>query len=218
MKRQDKKNEHLKQQLKDLHKKFDELKLDSWEKVEAHDKHMADVYIELAKKIRPLKLPNQNNIAVLGSVSVGKSTIVNSLLDKKLADVGAGETTTRTSVYKGNGLQIFDVYGKNDEKTYMTPESICDLKSVEKRLLVITSTVKDITKLARFLDQLNLRYTIVFNKFDLVDDEEQQQLRQKIENEVKVLELKCCEKIYFISGKHPEKFDDWNKLVKHLRQ
>jgi len=59
----------------------------------------------------------------------------------------------------------------------MTPESICDLKSVEKRLLVITSTVKDITKLARFLDQLNLRYAIVFNKFDLVDGEEQEQLK-----------------------------------------
>jgi len=109
MKRQDKENEHLKQKLKELHKKFDELKLDSWEKVEAHDKHMADVYIDLANKIRPLKLSNHSNIAVLGSGSVGKSTIVNSLLGKKFADVGAGETTTRTSVYKGNGLEIFDV-------------------------------------------------------------------------------------------------------------
>ncbi|CAF4733678.1 unnamed protein product [Rotaria sp. Silwood1] len=102
-------NEHLKQQLNEQVKKFDELKLDSWEKVQAYDKRMADAYIELANKIQPLKLSNYNNIAVLGSVSVGKSTIVNTLIGKKSAEVGAGETTTKTSVYKGNGLHVYDV-------------------------------------------------------------------------------------------------------------
>ncbi|CAF4269660.1 unnamed protein product [Rotaria sp. Silwood2] len=109
MKTANKENEHLKKQLYELMKKFDELKLDSWEKVQAYDKRMADVYIELANKIQPLKLSNHNNIAVLGSVSVGKSTIVNSLIGKKSAEVGAGETTTKTSVYKGNGLYVYDV-------------------------------------------------------------------------------------------------------------
>jgi ribosome biogenesis GTPase A len=109
MKRANKENEHLKQQLSDLTKQFDELKLDSWEKVQAYDQHLADAYIELANKIQPVKVSNYKNIAVLGSVSVGKSTIVNSLIGKKAAEVGVGETTTKTSVYKANGLQVYDV-------------------------------------------------------------------------------------------------------------
>ena len=171
--------------------------------------------VSAARRVRTLSL-HGNNIGVFGLTSRGKSTLVNSLLNKTVAEVGAGETTKEIKAYPGLGYTIWDVPGQNDMVTYEQDDYMSLIKGLTHRLILIQSTVKENVKLMRLLDDLNLRYDIVVNKFDQVDADEQDGFQRQINREVSSSNLQCCRRVYFVSAKFPNQFGDWLRMVHAL--
>jgi GTP-binding protein EngB required for normal cell division len=139
--------------------------------------------------------------------------MLNALLGQKVAETGVGETTTKITAYNGTAYTLWDVPGRNDEVSYLSMEYISFFKGLSRRLILIQATVKENSSMMKLLDEIGLRYDIVFNKFDKVEPEEQTGVKKQILSEVEKIGLRGVNKIYFVSAKNPKMFDDWLIMV-----
>jgi len=208
--------EEYEQLLKEMKRK----KIESFEELAEHDKDSVKILIQLAQ-LTPAAPMEGNNIGLFGSTSTGKSTMLNALLGKQniepgAAQTGVGETTKEVKAYPGTGFTLWDVPGRNDEISYLSMECISFFKGLTQRLILITATVKENSSMMKLLDELGLKYSIVFNKFDKVDEEEQSSVKEQIHKEIKDLGLKQVDKVFFVSAKCPTSFPDWSALNQHL--
>jgi len=192
-----------------------ESKIETFADLERFDEASAAALVELAKRTAPITL-NGRNFGFFGITSTGKSTIINKLIGRDVAEVGAGETTTHIEKYEGRNFKLFDIPGRNDEMNYFTMEYIGFWKGLTNRLFVITATLKEMTKVLGLLDAINLPYDIVVNKFDFVPSQERDTLKEKIRKEVQTLRLKGVRHIWFVSAKYPEQFPDWNDMANSM--
>jgi small GTP-binding protein len=190
-------------------------KIDSFEALAEQDKKVAKLLIELARLTQPIILEG-NNIGVFGLTSTGKSTLLNAILGMNVAETGAGETTKEITPYPGTQFTLWDVPGRNDEIIYISMEYISFFKGLTRRLILIQSTVKENSSMMKLLDELNLQYDIVVNKFDRVDEDERQEFKDQIQREVEKLQLKTVNKVFYVSAKHPQMFSDWIEMINSL--
>ena len=72
---------------------------DDWK----HERRREKTLARLARQAQRDKMPG-TNIGVFGQTSTGKSTMINSLVGSRVADVGVGETTKHKKAYKGRYL------------------------------------------------------------------------------------------------------------------
>ena len=110
----------------------------------------------------------------------------------------------------------YDIPGRNDDMSYFSISYIAFWKGLTARLVIITATVKEMTKVFRRLDAIDLKYDIVINKFDMVPLEERQTFKEKIKSEVISSNLKGVEHIWFVSAENPKQFSDWINMVDYL--
>ena len=199
-----------------------ESKITNFDDLRKKDATAFDAMVELAKEAKPVPMEG-NHIAIFGVVARGKSTFVNSTIGRKVAETGKGETTTKLAAYPGHGFTMWDVPGRNDNLSYFTLEYIGFWKGLRHRVILVTDTVKEMTTVCRLMDELSLEYTIVVNRLQFADEEEEsteqrQKFEQQIKDEVVSLELKCArDRVYFISARTPAKYpEDWNDLQKML--
>ncbi|CAF3893766.1 unnamed protein product [Rotaria sp. Silwood1] len=209
-------NAELIRRFQKLNEELKRKKIDSLEALTEQDKEMKKIFIELANLTQPMPMEG-NNIGLFGLTSTGKSTMLNSILGQKLAETGVGETTKNIVSYPSRNFTIWDVPGRNDEMTYMTMEYISFFKGLSKRLILIEATVKENSSMMKLLDAIGLHYAIVFNKFDKVDHDEQQDIRQQIEREYRTLGLKGIDQVFFISGKFSTMFTDWQLMLNYMQ-
>lgn len=208
-------NAQLLAQFQELSKRIHDQDIESFEDLQKFDKKAADALIKLAVQTQALPLDGRN-FGFFGLTSTGKSTIINKLIGQNLAEVGAGETTTRIQPYVGQGYRLFDIPGRNDEMSYFSMEYISFWKGLTARLVVITVTVKEMTKVLRLLDAIGLSYDIIVNKFDTVPFEEREKFKGKIQEEVTQNGLKGVNRIWFVSAENPKQFPDWLEMVNYL--
>ncbi len=81
---------------------------------------------------------------------------------------------------------------------------------------MIKSTIKELSKVVRLLDELKLHYDIVVNKFDEVEADEQESFKNQIWDEIKDLQLKGVDNVWFVSAKNPQQFPDWFKMKTYV--
>lgn len=186
-------------------------KIESFDDLKRFDEKCASALIQLAQKTEPIKLEGRS-FGFFGVTSSGKSTIINSLLGQKVTEVGAGETTTKIAKYPGENFELYDIPGRNDEMSYFSMEYIGFWKGLTNRVIVITATFKEMSKVLSVLDAINLSYDIVVNKCDNVPSQEWDQFKNKIKNEAQSLGLKGVKHIWFVSANSPEEFPDWSDL------
>ncbi|CAF4900700.1 unnamed protein product [Rotaria sp. Silwood1] len=198
-----------------LSKKLQREKIESFEDLEKQDKEAKKVLITLAQQTKPVQMIGIN-IGLFGLTSTGKSTMLNALLGQKVADTGVGETTTKITSYNGTKFILWDVPGRNDEVSYLSMEYISFFKGLSRRLILIQSTVKENSSMMKLLDEIGLHYDIVFNKFDKVEPEEQEAVKNQIQSEIKTIGLKRVDNVYFVSSKFPTMFPDWIVMINHL--
>ncbi|CAF1180184.1 unnamed protein product [Rotaria sp. Silwood1] len=198
-----------------LNEEMKRKKIDSFESLAEHDKEAMKVFIELARLTEPMPLEGIN-IGLFGLTSTGKSTMLNALLDQKVADTGVGETTTIITPYNGTKFTLWDVPGRNDEVSYFSMEYISFFKGLSRRLILIQATVRENSSMMKLLDEIGLHYDIIFNKFDKVEPEEQEEVKNQIKSEIKSIDLKGIEHIYFVSAKKPKMFNDWIVMMNQL--
>lgn len=206
--------------MEEMQKIMKENKLETLDDLKRHDGQQFEALVTIAKKVEPITMSGQN-IAFFGQTSTGKSTIINSLLGKEVAETGYGESTLVPAAYKSEGSEIvfWDMPGKNDEVSYLyTVENIGFWKGLSRRMIVIQNTIKEMTKTTQLLDQMNLDYDIVVNKLDSVKEKDRQRFKQQIQTEATAL-LKHgnTKKIWFISAeKVQDDSFDWLKMVDSL--
>ena len=205
----------LQEDLNKLRAELKDKKIDSFEALGKQDEKLKKGLIKLAQKAKPVAMIGIN-IGLFGITSTGKSTMLNSLLGKKVAETGVGETTTTITPYTGTQYTLWDVPGKNDEINYLSLEYIAFFKGLSRRVILIQATVKENSSMLRLLDEIGLRYDIVFNKFDKVDEEERAPVQKQIRSEIQSLGLKGVDHVFFVSSKHMQMFPDWLAMVNLL--
>ena len=210
-----KQNAQLFAQFQELSKRIHDQDIDTFEDLQKFDKKGADALINLAVQTKALPMDGRN-FGFFGLTSTGKSTIINKLIGKDIAAVGAGETTTQIQPYVGQGYRLFDIPGRNDEMSYFSMEYISFWKGLTARLVVVTATVKEMTKVLRLLDAIGLSYDIIVNKFDTVPYEEREKFKAKIQDEVTQNNLKGVNRIWFFSAENPKQFPDWLSMIDYL--
>ena len=156
------------------------------------------------------------SIGLFGLISSGKSTLVNSLLGRTVAEVGIGDTTMAVTQYQGIGYTLWDAPGYSDEYDYTAnDERVAIIKALSLRIVVVTATINSIIKFLTLLQQLSLPTVIVVNKCDLATAADLQQFKAKIAAEVAAHGLSCD--VYFISADKPASFtEDWDRLVMRI--
>ncbi|CAF0860771.1 unnamed protein product [Adineta steineri] len=209
-----KRNEKLMVRFEELMETLKNKRIKNFEDLAARDQESKIALVTLAKEAEAAPLVGLN-IGFFGLTSTGKSTMLNSMFGKKVAETGYGETTTKITKYAGNKFILWDVPGRNDEVSYFTLEYISFFKGLKHRLVLIQATVKDMSSMMKLLDEINLDYDIVVNKFDMVPTGEQETFKNKIKNEIKDIGLKGGRNVYFISAENIESFD-WLTMINHL--
>ena len=184
----------------------------TFEELAQQDKEAAAHLIKLAKQTVPMRM-NGKVICVIGNTSTGKSTIINRFLNAEVAKTGYGETTTEVTSYQGTGFTLIDFPGRNDEISYFSMEYISVFKGSSKILIVIQTTVGENSSLMKLLDAIGVNYDIVFNKFDLVPDDEKENVKKQILSQIRSLGIQRVKKLYLVSAKIPRMFPDWLQLV-----
>ena len=208
-------NARLAQQFQELVQKMEDQQINSFDDLQRLDKKNADALIQLAKQVTPFDMDGIN-VAIFGSTSTGKSTIINKLLGKEVAAVGIGETTIKIQPYDGTGYRLFDIPGKNDDIHYFSADYISFWKGLTYRLFTITHTIKEMTKVFKLLDAINLNYDIVVNKFDQVDPDEADPFKQQLRQEIKDAGLQGVNRIFFVSARNPRQFPDWLAMCDYI--
>ena len=146
----------------ELTEELERQRITSYEDLQKVDQRAAESLVKLASRTEPYRL-GERSFGFFGLTSTGKSTLINRLIGFDTAETGAGETTMEIQPYDGQGYRLFDIPGRNDDQSYFTMEYIALRKGLTGRLVLITPTVKEMTKVFRLLDALNLRYDIVVN-------------------------------------------------------
>ena len=217
-------NERIRRELEQERRKIQEMERnvarierkaqrDAWK----HERRREKTLAKLARRANRTHMQGFN-IGIFGLTSTGKSTMINSLIGNKVADVGVGETTRVKKAYQGRNCTYWDTPGRNDESTYTNEEYISFLKGLSRRLIVIQYTVKENLKLIRLLDSLGLGYDIIVNKFDDVDDDERSNFQRQIQDEIESSELERMKNVFFVSAQYPKMFTDWLKMVDNLSE
>ena len=115
-----------------------------------------------------------NNVVVLGRVSVGKSTLLNAIVGHKYFQMGDGITTTEIKTYPLGKLNLIDIPGNIDNNNLseysdiiegaMAILYVCDAQSV-------CNTLQMIPQLIAYRKRLSvLNIFPVLNKIDEIDD------------------------------------------------
>lgn len=210
-------NSYLAAEFRELSQRIKGLEshIESFQDLKRFDEKAATALVSLARRTKAVELKGRN-FGFFGITSTGKSSIINKLLGEELAEVGACETTTTIAPYQGRDYTLYDIPGRNDELSYFSMEYISFWKGLTGRVVVITATVKEMSKVLNILDAMSLTYDIVVNKFDNIDYDEREKCKEKIRMEVASLGLKGVQHVWFVSAKNPDQFVDWLKMVDYL--
>ena len=197
--------------LEDAHKS----KITSLSSLSEHDQKTFDEVIQLCKEQPAYRLLGRN-AAVFGVVSTGKSSLINALLGREVAETGIGETTLEFKSYQGIGLTYWDCPGKHDQLTYLTADYISLIKGLTIRIIVVDITLKHMTGFISMLQRLNLPFIVVLNKWDAIAKASEAK-RTKFEATIAEEIAQYCPgvPIFRVAAEQPGHFQ-WDDLVQHI--
>ncbi|CAF3855765.1 unnamed protein product [Rotaria sp. Silwood1] len=211
-----KQNAYLLHEYEKLRQDMAAREIQSFADLQRHDQKGVEALIRLASQTVPLQLGGDRSFGFFSLTSTGKSTMINKLIGSDLAKTGAGETTTQVTFYDGSGYRLYDIPGRNDDISYFSMKYVAFWKALTGRLVLITTTVKEMTKVFRLLDTINLRYDIVVNKFDLVSFNKRDTFKQQVQNQIRECGLRGVDHIWYISAQNLRQFSDWMIMVNSL--
>lgn len=223
----------LNQQLKDSKEKDEKRYLEMTEKHKADMKKLLDelneakrvaktpeeyataskkgfqVLLGIAAKLEPCNLASYpsscRHVAFFGSTSVGKSTLINTILEEKVAKTGKGETTVSVAPYpaKFAPFVLWDFPGKNDEVSYFSTETLSLAKAMELCCVLFVATVKDCTAYIQLLESMGKDFVCVLTQCD--DDEWNDKEIEHVKSQTVefVGKMKGYKGFYAISAKNP---------------
>jgi len=132
-------------------------------------------------------LDGKKHIGMYGSISTGKSSLINALFGQDLCQVGVGETTTEVKkIGEISNLVIWDLPGNSTHFNFLIFEQIAFLKSLSKICLVVQSSLNDpfYHDILKICARIQQPVVIIINKIDLVDEVDRSPLQLQIKREL----------------------------------
>ena len=183
------------------------------------EKTLRDFLAQFAKKKAEYEA-TQIKCGIVGRSGVGKSSLMNAIVDKKLAPVGSSkETTLEAQEYIHRGLMLVDLPGCGT-KTYPTTTYVEQLSLKSYDFFIFATDARFFEDEATVYDTLTTQLKkpcfLTRNKFDLTlsnakeDDSPltEAELKQEIEDDIrKNLAPQTVERIYMVSSRKPTMYD-----------
>lgn len=157
------------------------------------------------------------NIAISGQSGAGKSSLINAIVGRKVADVGITETTLNIKKYTSNGIHFSDLPGCGTErfpvKTYLEH---CNLKSFDAVIVVTANRfyendiwlIKEMIRIGRpvYVVRTKMDESIANGMHDnnLTEYEVFEKVKNDIKNNIGNIQIKG---IYLTSSREPLKMD-----------
>jgi len=157
---------------------------------------VGDLLDEVLEKVKNIKIKSDKKeekqeikIAFIGKTNVGKSSIINSILNEERVIVSSEEHTTRDSqfipfYYKNYPFTLIDTAGIRKRKTQISQNEL-EAKSVEQTkksvkkadiIILVTDISKNLSvgdmKIAQIATEAKKSLLVVANKWDLIDDKD----------------------------------------------
>lgn len=163
------------------------------------------------------------DIAISGQSGSGKSSLINAIVGRKVAEVGITETTTQIKSYKSGGINFFDLPGCGTEQF---PVNVyidnCKLNSFDAVIIVTANRfyendiwlIKEMVRIGRpvYVVRTKMDDTIRDGKYDegLNEVEVFEKVKDDIRKNVGNVKING---IYLISSREPLKMDLSNLLI-----
>ncbi|WP_035672166.1 GTPase [Flavobacterium sp. 83] len=167
------------------------------------------------------------NIAISGQSGAGKSSLINAIVGRKVAEVGITETTLDIKKYTSNGIHFSDLPGCGTEKfpvkTYLEH---CNLENFDAVIVVTANRfyendiwlIKEMIKIGRpvYVVRTKIDESIANGKHDanLSEYEVFEKVKNDIKSNVGNIQIKG---IYLTSSREPLKMD-LSKLLIDIEQ
>lgn len=138
---------------------------------EAQEFHYAQ-QLKAVEKLPEVGKTPKKSCAFLGKTSTGKSSCINKLFGAQEKTSPLRCTADIKAVKETDTLQVFDVFGENDEESYHNMQTLTVAKRLHVIVVVYTESVDSVLRLARLAKALRVNKVYVRNKSEDLTDEE----------------------------------------------
>jgi len=143
-----------------------------------------DNYLKSVSNIPDVPKTIKRSVAFLGATSVGKSTMINKLYGTNCKSSPLRCTRGTEMVYDSDKLEVYDLFGMNDEETYANVDVLMTTKALHIVVCIYTDAVDHVLNLARLLNALKLDIVFVRNKCEDFTSEERREVKQHDKNKL----------------------------------
>jgi len=144
-------------------------------------------YLNCVAKIPDEKKTIKPSVAFLGKTSCGKSTMINKIYGTNCKTSPLRCTQGAELVASSDSLEVYDVFGVNDEETYAELNVLRKTKTLHIVVCIYTDAVDHVLKLARLMNALDLNIIFVRNKCEDFDAEVSRDVKKHDESKLKGL-------------------------------
>lgn len=141
-------------------------------------------YLKSVSNIPDVTKTIKRSVAFLGKTSVGKSTMINKIYGTNCKSSPLRCTRGAEMVYDSDNLEVYDLFGMNDEETYTNVDVLMTTKALHIVVCIYTDAVDHVLNLARLLNALKLDIVFVRNKCEDFTAEERRVVKQHDKNKL----------------------------------
>jgi GTPase SAR1 family protein len=109
--------------------------------------------LELTESIK--KNPGEIHIGVIGPISSGKTTLINTMFNTKLPTTLGHNTEGCKVVYAKDNMVVWDLMGVNDDYKFYDAESLSFIKSLDVCLVLFDNDIKMVSSILLTIHKLN---------------------------------------------------------------
>jgi len=143
-----------------------------------------DNYLTCVSQLPDPPKTQKRSVAFLGKTSCGKSTMVNKIYGTNCKTSPLRCTQGHERVYDSDNLEVYDVYGVNDEETYASTNTLLKTKTLHIVVCIYTDAVDHVLNLARLMNVLKLNIVFVRNKCEDFTAEDRKHVKQHDESKL----------------------------------
>ena len=157
-------------------------------------------------------------VAFYGKVSSGKSSFVNLLMGKKVAEIGPGEITKDITPYIATyaPLCFYDYPGNDEEISYYSADILSLARSMDLACVLFTATIKSNIRYVRLLQALKIPFVTLLTQTDLPKWTNEEIEKVKQETESLLQNYDCYRGCFAVSEEEKTKLHDTQKFIDFL--
>jgi len=132
----------------------------------------------------PTQYKSKKNVLFIGDVSVGKSSLINSLYSTQLKVAVGHETKQVTAVAEIGNTIIWDAPGNNRDFSYYDPDALNFIHSVDLVLILFQSSLTTVDKIFEVVHAIKKRNAnslyVIRTKCDMFSERDERTVAQEV--------------------------------------